>query len=61
MSESDFNEVWCNHSFNAPMIDGKWSPTPGNMMIGVFNAVRDMQEQLDSINKRLESMESNRG
>lgn len=61
MNESDFNEMWCNHSFNAPMIDGKWSPTPGNVMLTMYNAVMDMREQLHDMEERLEDMERSRG
>ena len=43
------------------MIDGKWSPTPGNVMLTMYNAVMDIREQLDDMEKRIEDMGRNRG
>lgn len=63
ITEDDFDAIWCDHSFNHPPIDGKWSATPGNIllhMLGQLDTVSkyDIETDLETVLKRVDDIES---
>lgn len=51
MNEEDFDEIWCNNSFNAEPIDGKWDSTPGNILLHIMETCDKMLEELNKLSK----------